>query len=42
MIFIFENDVNAPSKSNNQKNLDKNVAVLNVTDENSMIRIRIH
>ncbi len=43
MIFILENDVNVPSKSNKQKNFGKEsffVGVLKVKDENSTIRIR--
>jgi hypothetical protein len=42
-LFIFENDVNVPSKSNKQKNILQNlffVGILKVSDENS--RIRIH
>ncbi len=38
MTFIFENDVNVPSESKKQKNLEK--GVLKVNDKNSMIRIR--
>ncbi len=44
-LFIFENDVNVPSKSNKQKNFFKKysfVSILKVNDENSRIRIRIH
>ncbi len=39
-----KNDVNGPSKSNKQKNLELKflVGVLKVKDENSKIRIRIH
>jgi hypothetical protein len=39
----FKNEVNEPSKSNKQENLEKIVfvGVLKVNDENSRIRIRI-
>jgi hypothetical protein len=40
-----KNDINVPSKSNNQKNCVKNyffAGILKVNDENSRIRIRIH
>ncbi len=44
-LFIFENDINVPSKSNKKKNLlTKNyffVGVLKVNDENRWIQIRI-
>jgi hypothetical protein len=43
-ILCLKNDVNAPLKSNKQKNFEKLffVDVLKVTDENSRIRIRIY
>jgi hypothetical protein len=41
-LFIFENDVNVPSKRNKQKNFKKknlfSVGILKVNDENSRIR----
>jgi hypothetical protein len=43
-LFIFEYDVNVPSKSNKQKSFFFNlffVGVLKVNDENSRIRVRI-